>query len=198
MVPISKALVEFGCDRLAVARAREAVLLREHGITCPIHIVGSLQMEDVPDVVKAGAIPSITTVASAQRLAEAHPGAEVHVIIDSGMNRVGVQEEYLESFLESVSKLDIRITGFYTHMASADEPEEVGETQKMVLTFFFSIHSSSSLKVNSRNSVASRTSTKRIATFAMQRTRQQCCFRIFFTGTYRFHVQSAVCCGRPI
>jgi alanine racemase len=68
------------------------------GIDCPIHLIGALSPSDAQATAKANLIPSITTVEAARAFAAvALPRAPVHVIIESGMNRVGATADKLES-----------------------------------------------------------------------------------------------------
>ncbi len=120
---VGRELERLGVERLAVATLREGMELRTAGCRLPIHLLGSLHPLEADDVAKTDLIPTLATLDAARALAAAHPGARIHVKIDTGMSRVGIQPRELADFLRSMEELGIVVEGLFTHFASADQDE---------------------------------------------------------------------------
>lgn len=124
-VQVAQTALDAGVDYLMVALLEEAVKLREHGIRAPILVIGRVH----PSYAKVAAELNITlTVFQSDWLKALHNEnfagqLSVHVEFETGMNRTGIcSKEELESVINEVNKLkSVRITGAYTHFATADE-----------------------------------------------------------------------------
>ncbi len=138
-IQVSKASLEAGADCLGVAIMAEARRLREAGFDCPIHLLFEPSLESAPEAVALDLTCSVYTSDFARFLSEAASESEkkvkVHVKIDTGMHRVGIDPEDLESFFKRVSGLQgLEIEGIYTHFACADDPTS-GFTEKQMEIF---------------------------------------------------------------
>lgn len=127
-IEISRASLEAGADCLGVAIMAEARRLREAGFDCPVHLLFEPSPESASEAVALDLTCSLYTLKFARALSEAASSlkkmVKVHIKIDTGMHRVGIDPESLESFLGSLSGLEgIEIEGIYTHFACADDPE---------------------------------------------------------------------------
>ncbi len=128
-VPVAEALLEGGAHGLAVAIVDEGVELRQAGITAPI-----LLLSEPPEDVMAAALaavltPTLTTLAGVEAASEAarRIGGRipVHVKVDTGMHRMGVDPAALEEILVAIrSNHQLIIEGLWTHLAVADEGGE--------------------------------------------------------------------------
>ena len=124
-------------DSLSAATPDEAIRLREMGYQSPILVFFSpcaygsaaerrdaiemLIRRKITLTLVAGA--ELADVASAARLAG--ETAQVHVKIDSGMGRSGVLPELAPALIEQIRASDgLKLTGIYTHLASADEADK--------------------------------------------------------------------------
>ncbi|MDC7235432.1 MAG: alanine racemase [Spirochaetales bacterium] len=129
LVPVAGTLVQNGASRLCVARIEEGVALREGGISEPILVFGNI----FPDYFETLCRYDLTASISTTELAEAFSmfcsssgrSLKVHLKIDTGMGRLGMQADgRLSGILdeiESVSKLPgLELEGIYSHFASAD------------------------------------------------------------------------------
>lgn len=122
-VEVSKALESLGVDYLGVATTDEAVRLRDHGITSPILVLGSV----LPEEVRVAVEKNITLTLASDELLEAikkecglHHRIKVHIKIDTGMGRIGVWHEEALNFIKNLAQERCVITeGIYTHFASA-------------------------------------------------------------------------------
>lgn len=111
----------------AVATAEEAYELKENGINKPVLILGYTFKEDYERLIKEDVR---LTVFTDEMLSDIEKAAEnvgkkayVHVKLDTGMSRIGVQADDTGfEFVLKVSKSkDVVLEGLFTHMARADE-----------------------------------------------------------------------------
>jgi len=132
---VSKSLLHAGADCLAVASLEEAVELRDAGVDTEILILGFTQTGWVSDVVAGGFIQTVYHLGLARALsAEAvrqNKTARVHLKIDTGMSRIGVNPESALHLIREISSLEaVELEGLYTHFSCADEPDdEITEQQ---------------------------------------------------------------------
>lgn len=64
------------------------------------------------------------------------PGINVHIKIDTGMNRLGIKEDNIDNLVRSLKKLNrINVIGIYSHLSSADNPEAEKFTKEQILKF---------------------------------------------------------------
>jgi alanine racemase len=115
-----------GADWFAVALPEEGIELREAGIAKPILCLEGFWDGQAGLCVKQKLTPIIfrlDTARAFERAArEVGEVAEVHVKIDTGMNRLGVRAEDAAEFAARLHEFqNIRVGGLLTHFASADE-----------------------------------------------------------------------------
>ncbi|WP_318505261.1 alanine racemase [Bacillus sp. T3] len=128
-VPIAKAILAAGADYLAVAILDEALELRDAGIQAPILVLGFTPNRSIKDAIKADVD---LTVFSETMLNEIIFYAEqlrksvcIHIKVDTGMSRIGVQtaDEALRLAEIAKSSIYIRLKGLFTHFARADDED---------------------------------------------------------------------------
>lgn len=121
----AKAMQSVGADQFAVATVDEGVELRCFGIDNPILVLSEPPVSSIPDLVRFDIMPSIYTVDFALAYGEASAAAgkvgRYHLILDTGMTRIGVRREDL---LEVRGSIDfhrgLECAGTFTHFATAD------------------------------------------------------------------------------
>lgn len=131
-------LEEAGADWFGVSNLGEALGIRESGVTKPILIFGNTPAECVSDLAKWNITQTVYSLQYAAQLsAEAERlgvSIDVHLKFDTGMGRIGFvcNEENFATAINEASKVSslkgINVTGAFTHFASADEPNEDGES----------------------------------------------------------------------
>ena len=127
-VPVARAAVDAGATWLAVALVEEAVELRRAGIGGRVLLLSEPVVEAFPMVVHHHLTPVVTspTGTAAAAAAVAAAGAEplpVHLKVNTGMNRVGVEpSDAVELAARIVATPELRLEGVMTHLAVADEP----------------------------------------------------------------------------
>lgn len=98
----------------------------------PILILGTSLPAEREAVIREGFIPSISSAEEAAayaRLASVGPVA-VHLVIDTGMGRLGVwEEEALETVRRIVALPGVRVSGIASHLPVADEPGDFTHEQ---------------------------------------------------------------------
>lgn len=126
-VDVAEKALASGAKMLAVALLEEALILREAGIRAPILVFGRVLPQDVPVAAKQ----NITlTCFQAEWVREVKQLSltstlNVHMKWDTGMGRVGLRSEAeLKEIVEELrSSTGIKLTGIYTHFATADEAD---------------------------------------------------------------------------
>ena len=120
-------LVEAHVDRFAVAALAEAVALREAGITKPILVLGYTPGWSAADAARLDVHLTVYDAANAQEIAAASgaaaPGAPVtvHLKVNTGMNRLGVNVADAPALLADLRTVaGLRVEGIFTHFATSD------------------------------------------------------------------------------
>jgi alanine racemase len=125
IVEVSKTLEKAGADWLMTGRLKEAAVLREAGVRCPILNFGPFDRDDCPELIERNISQSVSTdVAVFLQEAAAKLGkkASVHVDIDTGMRRTGISYTRALRLLEKIASLDrVRIDGVCTTLT--EDPE---------------------------------------------------------------------------
>lgn len=137
-LPCAKAAVESGVDYLGAGVIEEGVELRKNGITDPILILGSIFPDEASDLVQYDLATILCTPDLAQSIskeaAKQKKTVNVHIKVDTGMNRLGVLPENLLALVEKTSSLpNIKIEGLSTHFSSADDPDTTITTRQIDL-----------------------------------------------------------------
>jgi alanine racemase len=128
-VRIARAALEAGIAYLAVATVAEGAQLREAKIKAPILLLSIPLPEEIPEMAANGLIPLIGDEEFAAETAKAAADAgirlPVHLKVDTGMGRVGVEPEgaaNLAAFIAARPSLEY--AGTATHLAVSDSAAE--------------------------------------------------------------------------
>lgn len=133
-VMLAPTILASGCDMLGVASIDEGIDLRNAKIGCEILVLGAVPVWAVESAVNAGISIAIFSkehlAACKQAFERTGVKPKVHVKIDTGMNRIGVQPADAVDFIREVQAADyLQIQGIFTHLYEA---ESVDETAKQV------------------------------------------------------------------
>lgn len=128
-IPVARAALQAGADRLAVAILEEALELRRGGFLVPILLLGYTPESQAAIVVDYDITSTIFFLESAQALSKAAVTAgkivNVHIKIDTGMGRIGIRPEDAGEFAKAVSALPgIHIEGVFSHFATSDSADK--------------------------------------------------------------------------
>jgi alanine racemase len=121
IVPIAEELERCGCHAIGVVRLMEAAVLREAGIKDPILMLSPLMPSQVPWIVKHNITPMVDNeeiiVALENCGAAQGKVINVHVKVNTGLNRYGVEVQDALGFIYKINKdcPHIKIEGIFTH-----------------------------------------------------------------------------------
>ncbi len=128
-VRVAHAALAAGAESLAVAIPEEGRVLREAGIGVPILVMGLVQPEEACKAIEWGLEQTVASVELLQALdceaRRASVEARIHVKVDTGMGRIGLQPEDVVSFVRQAKQLqNVNLYGLYSHFATADERDK--------------------------------------------------------------------------
>ncbi len=133
---VAQAAVDAGARGAAVARVSEGRRMRESGFEKPILLLSGMDADEAAQIVKLQLTPTLTTWSSAEALAAAAGNAGttlgVQVKVDTGMTRYGAPPDEAMAIVRGLGSLyNLRLEGFYTHFAAADDPDPFFATQQL-------------------------------------------------------------------
>jgi len=128
-VEVSRAALRSGADSLGVAISGEGQQLREAGIEVPILVVGLSPPEEAYKVVKFRLSQTVATIELLEALdseaGKASTKVNVHVKVDTGMGRVGINPDDAVSFVRKVKDFrNLNLKGIFSHFPSSDERDK--------------------------------------------------------------------------
>ncbi|TQL48897.1 alanine racemase [Homoserinimonas aerilata] len=128
-VDVARAALAGGADWLGVADIREGLRLRAAGITAPILAWLHDPAEDFEGALAAGLEIGVSYLAQLERVAAASGTANVHIKVDTGLGRNGVEKRQWRSVFEAAARLEqrgaIRVRGLFSHLANAGRHEDL-------------------------------------------------------------------------
>ena len=136
LLPTARTLVEAGAEYLGVASLEEGLVLREAGIDLPILLLMGLVPEESQAAVAAELETALYRWDVAQALQEAchtqGKKARVHLKVDTGMGRLGINPSEVLPFLDSLKNSpDIEVLGIISHLAMADAADKTYTLQQL-------------------------------------------------------------------
>ena len=128
LVPCARQALAAGAGRLAVARIDEGLLLRAAGFTAPVLALGPANPALASRAARGGVAVTVGSVAGARALhaglGSDDPALDVHIKVDTGMHRYGVEPTEAVALARAVSgDARLRLEGLFTHFATADEAD---------------------------------------------------------------------------
>ena len=141
-VPVARALQKAGTEWFGVTCANEGVELREAGIRKRILILTGFWPGEERRLIQNNLTPTVTRVddlGHLERAAKAAGGKSrlrFHLKINTGMNRLGISADEVESFARTLAKCKhIELEGTFTHFASAEDftAQQTNDQEKFFL-----------------------------------------------------------------
>ena len=125
-VQAAKAALHGGANWCGVARVEEALELRQAGVECPILLMGLTPIENLRDMIAARVSMTVwernqvaAAAIAAQQIGEQ---AHLHLKVDTGMSRLGVQVDEAPALAHCLADTQgVLFEGLFTHFARADE-----------------------------------------------------------------------------
>lgn len=140
MVPVAKILVARGsCLTLAVATLEEAIELRRkmpHGIS--ILVLSGYLPHQFDAYGKYRLTPVIHSLYHLKTLLGRRHLPEIHLKIDTGMNRLGLTPSQIPDAIRTLEKLQIKLAGLATHFAESETT--VGDFTDQQIALFEGIY----------------------------------------------------------
>lgn len=123
---IARMAIESGVRLLAVATPDEAVSLRRAGIDQDILVMGAVPAAFIPvaqqEQITVTAL-SLEWIDTAQQTATPGQPLRVHLKVDTGMGRLGIQPEEAEMAYAKLASDPFSFDGIFTHFAAADDED---------------------------------------------------------------------------
>ncbi|HYA27749.1 MAG TPA: alanine racemase [Acidobacteriota bacterium] len=138
-VAAAKTLAAAGSDAFGVATLDEAIELRESGIRAPIVVVAGVYPDQVEAFIAQSLTPAICDLANLRQIEAALldrvSTLKFHLKIDTGMGRLGVRAEEIETCLPQLKTLEaLKLEGVFSHFSTAESVE--GDHTKKQLEIF--------------------------------------------------------------
>jgi alanine racemase len=137
----AEAAIEAGVDGLCVALVQEGVELRRAGIEVPVLVLSEQPLEQLGELVAHGLVATAYSTRYIDALSDEvrrHDvsGHEVHLKIDTGMNRVGCRPADASELAGRILARSphLMLGGVFTHLATADAPDPT-ETNRQLDRF---------------------------------------------------------------
>lgn len=137
-IDVSRTLVRHGVERLAVATLGEGIALRDAGITVPILVLWGLGAPEAPAAIAANLEAIVYDRAGVEMLARAAADvgmrASVHLKIDSGLGRQGIEPAgAVELALLITRSRHLHLVGTMSHLAVPGEDDAYTDVQLLRL-----------------------------------------------------------------
>ncbi len=125
-IPVTQAAVKAGVKWFGVARPRMALKMREEGIECNILVLGYIPPERIEEMIQIDVSLTIWTAEHLKQVTQVasrtNRPAKVHLLVDTGMGRLGCMPEETLALASSASTAEnVYLEGLFSHLARADE-----------------------------------------------------------------------------
>lgn len=125
-IEVSKVAIRCKAKYLCVATIEEGIEIRKAGITnIPILVLGGILPEQFPVCTQYHLNLTISSISFFNKLCtllEEDSSIDLHLNVDTGMNRIGISPREILSFLSLFEryKKNLKLNGLWTHFPSAD------------------------------------------------------------------------------
>jgi len=114
----------------------EAYELFKQKIKTPIMIMGYTDPQNYSVWKKLPFTFTVYDIESLKNLNQYQPGAKIHIKLDTGMCRLGIQKNDIPAFIEVLKKCsNLQIEGIYSHLSQADNPKKITFTNNQIKLF---------------------------------------------------------------
>ncbi len=124
---VARTAISAGAEGLCVALVQEGIELRRAGIDAPILLLTEQPLEAATHIVEHRLTPTVYRREYLDALVAERPvGLPVHLMVDTGMQRVGAHPHVAASVAASITERApaLRLAGAFTHFAIADDDSD--------------------------------------------------------------------------
>ena len=156
LVEFGKQLARLGIDALMVCKLKEAVRLREAGVSCPIYNFGPMSAKNTPLLVKykisqflhSGDFNNMN-----QRAEKLGAQINIHIHADTGMNRMGIPFQKVMSVIKQAASLrGLSVSGLSTTLC---EDKQFDKVQLKRLQSIYNESQKSGINLGARHAASS-------------------------------------------
>ena len=127
-----------------MAFTEEGVALRKRGVRCPILVLNA-DARRYADLIEWDLEPEVHRLEDLDRWADAlrHAGpvgegvaqCGIHLKVETGMHRLGLQEDQWAAAGRRCAQLNVTIASVYSHLSAADDPTQDAHSRKQMQRF---------------------------------------------------------------
>ena len=134
---VSKALSSYGVNAYAVATVDEGIEVRSFGIEGTILVLGYTCPSRASDLMKYSLSQCVFDKDYAVDLNNQNASVSVHIALDTGMHRLGVQYNDINAVKEIYSLPNLTVDGIFSHLCVSDssEADDIDYTNKQISNF---------------------------------------------------------------
>lgn len=114
----------------------EAYELKKNDIKTPIMIMGYTDPKNYQIWKKLPFTFTVYDIDSLEALNKYQPNAKIHIKLDTGMCRLGLQKKDIPNFIDTLKKYPhLKIEGIYSHLSQASDPQKITFTNRQIKLF---------------------------------------------------------------
>jgi len=137
---VSKIVLKAGVDWLGVNSVEEGLLLRRQGVECPILILGYTPLNRLEEAVSKNLHLTVYNFETLDKLAQVcqqlQQPAYLHLKVETGTFRQGIQQEDLLSFIEKAESYPpLILEGISSHFANIEDTTDHSYAQQQLKNF---------------------------------------------------------------
>lgn len=127
---------ELSVPFLCVDSLYEAYELYKQGVKTQILIMGYTNPENFEVWKHLPFSFAVFDTATLYALNKHQPGAKVHIKLDTGMSRLGLQKSEIPKFIHALRECsNLQVEGIFSHLAQADDPSKITFTNRQIRNF---------------------------------------------------------------
>ena len=137
LIPVAKIIdSKLKVPYLMVDSLYEAYELSKQKIKTPILITGYTDPSNYSTWRKLPYTFTVYDINSLESLNQHQPHSKVHIKIDTGMCRLGIQKNDIAKFIIALKKCPrLQVEGIYSHLSQADNPKKITFTNNQIKLF---------------------------------------------------------------
>jgi alanine racemase len=133
---VARHLVNMGYTTLCVAHVSEAIALKEADVQANLLLLSATLPEHSEAIVAYDCEPAVCTMNMIEALADSagklNKQINLHLMVDTGMGRIGIHPDQVETFLKQCAALPgLRVRGLMSHFPRADEKDKTVSNEQI-------------------------------------------------------------------